>query len=443
MKVWRATVAAATVLVGVMLGGCGGGGGGGEPQPELSGTVTVAATAEVLVAASARPTVVGPTPADLSCTLRSGQLPAGMVLGAGCAVAGTPTEIGSFDFVLTVTAAGYRGSATANVSFVVAGPTYYAAAPVDALRLEQPATAFPVARAQGGGRAGDQISFAIGSGRLPNGLTLDATTGALVGTPTELGSFELTVSASLLRNGVMLALRPDVAGRERLSLTVQAPLRTVSFGTACCEFMVAGSDSPPLVFSPPLTAGEQVVFALDNPPPGFTINPINGVVTGRSQTTDPVDFRVTALITTAQGASYTLSLGPLRSHFLGILPLYRFSSNNDQNRSYPYVNRNGYPDAVSIRTMLGSQIRFTPESVFGAAPGDVHHYELVAAPGRAYGLPAWLSIDASTGVITTNVPFDDPLFAFQDSRVNFDVRVTTVRAGVTYVATQGWDLTRN
>ena len=103
-------------------------------------------------------------------------------------------------------------------------------------------------------------------GTLPNGLTLNTTTGAITGTPTVSGSFTLQVKDS---NGVVAATTcpftiappptltcPAVSTGE-VSVALNSPAMTVSGGTAPYTFSVVG--------------------ALPN---GLTLNTTNGAITG-------------------------------------------------------------------------------------------------------------------------------------------------------------------
>jgi Na+/H+ antiporter NhaA len=73
---------------------------------------------------------------------------------------------------------------------------------------------------------------------LPTGLTLNATTGAITGTPTTPGSYTFTVTAA---NGTA----PDVSAVY--SITVSAPPAAVRGVAAQGELAATGTDALPLV----------------------------------------------------------------------------------------------------------------------------------------------------------------------------------------------------
>jgi uncharacterized repeat protein (TIGR01451 family) len=124
-------------------------------------------------------------------TLASGTLPAGLALATNGTLSGTPTQTGSFPITVTVTDSnGCTGT----------GATYTLVIGCQTITVNNPAEA--------NGSAGSPFSemftqtgaigsatFTLASGSLPAGITL-ATNGTLSGTPTQTGSFPITVTVT-------------------------------------------------------------------------------------------------------------------------------------------------------------------------------------------------------------------------------------------------------
>lgn len=110
-------------------------------------------------------------------------------------------------------------------------------------------------------------TYSISSGALPPGLTLNSLTGAITGTPNTPGTFgyEVVVSDSLGNQGHSLCF-----------IAVSSPLAIVCpIGTATLAAPYSGTFSPS-GGSPPYT----VSILSGTFPPGLTITPYNGAITG-------------------------------------------------------------------------------------------------------------------------------------------------------------------
>ncbi|MDH5822689.1 putative Ig domain-containing protein [Luteimonas sp. RD2P54] len=129
--------------------------------------------------------------APYAYTLAAGSLPDGLQLSAGGSLSGTPTASGSTAFTVLATDANGQSGASA-YTLEIAVPTL-AVGPAT-LPEGVVGSAYAQAVSASGGVA--PYSFALGGGPLPAGLTLDAVTGALAGTPTETGSFAFTITAT-------------------------------------------------------------------------------------------------------------------------------------------------------------------------------------------------------------------------------------------------------
>ncbi len=122
--------------------------------------------------------------------LTGGGLPAGLAVGADGVVSGTPTTSGTWTFTVTVTdAAGLTGSAT--LQLPTAAPL---AVTTSALPSGTVGAAYSANIAAAGGQA--PYRWQIVAGGIQPGLTLNADTGAISGTPSSGGTYDVTVQVA-------------------------------------------------------------------------------------------------------------------------------------------------------------------------------------------------------------------------------------------------------
>ena len=132
--------------------------------------------------------------APYSCSLVSGTLPAGLSLGAGCTVTGTPTTVGSSTVTIKATDS---ATPTANT---VTGPVVITVSAVPTLSLtgSLPNAIVNVPYSQTLTATGGvtPYTYSITAGALPAGLSLSASTGEISGTPTTVGASSFTVTVT-------------------------------------------------------------------------------------------------------------------------------------------------------------------------------------------------------------------------------------------------------
>jgi hypothetical protein len=124
-------------------------------------------------------------------SLNSGTLPTGLTLSSAGVLSGTPTQTGSFPITVKVTDSN---------GCIGIGSTYNLVINCQTITVTNPATSSGVAAAPfsktftQAGSIGT-ATFSINSGTLPTGLTLSSA-GVLSGTPTQTGSFPITVKVT-------------------------------------------------------------------------------------------------------------------------------------------------------------------------------------------------------------------------------------------------------
>jgi hypothetical protein len=146
-------------------------------------------------------------------SVASGALPGGLTLSVNGTLAGTPSTAGTFTFSVRASdAVDTTKSAQQSLTMTIAAATVPLAIPqttlTDAYRTREYGNLLPVS----GGTA--PFTWAITAGMLPPGLTLDATTGRIGGTPTEEGRWIFTVR-------VTDSATPAATAKRTLSIRVR------------------------------------------------------------------------------------------------------------------------------------------------------------------------------------------------------------------------------
>ena len=143
----------------------------------------------------------------LTWSIVAGALPAGLTLNAANGeISGTPTVVGTSLFTVRVQdAAGLSDFQALSITINPPAPPRITTRDLPDGRVGQPYSE-PV-QATGGSGARTWI---IVDGSLPPGLTLDATTGLIFGTPTDEGTFSFTVQ-----------VQDSVGGSDRQSLSIR------------------------------------------------------------------------------------------------------------------------------------------------------------------------------------------------------------------------------
>ncbi|HMF98824.1 MAG TPA: putative Ig domain-containing protein, partial [Vicinamibacterales bacterium] len=158
-------------------------------------------------------------------SVTAGVLPTGLTLSSAGLLSGTPTQSGSFPVTLTATN-GTLPDATQSFIVLVNGPPAITSVNTATFVVNTPGTTFQVAMT---GFPAPTVS--VTAGVLPTGLTLSPA-GLLSGTPTQFGSFPVTLTAT---NGTL----PNAT--QSFTVLVNAPPAITSVNTATFGLNIAGT----------------------------------------------------------------------------------------------------------------------------------------------------------------------------------------------------------
>lgn len=206
-------------------------------------------------------------------SVSTGSLPPGLALNATTGgLTGTPTTAGSYSF--TLRAANPLGAVTASFSMGLGG--------APAWTDRSLANGVPgVAYADGVAAAGaPPATYAVVSGALPPGLSLDANTGQVAGTPTTLGDYSFTIRASNIIDATDAVLTVTIGSPPTW---VDTGLGSAVVGQAYLDG-VAASSSAAVTYS----------LTQNTLPAGLTLDPTTGVITGTPTQVGNYDFTIRA-----------------------------------------------------------------------------------------------------------------------------------------------------
>ena len=287
------------------------------------------------------PTSTGSAVASYSAA----SLPAGLSINTTTgAITGTPTVISTAtDY--TITATNSAGSSTATVNITV-NPTLPAISYPSPQTFKQGISITPIPPTSTGGPV---ATYSAAS--LPAGLVINASTGAISGTPTTI---------SFATNYTITATNATGSTTATINITVTLGPPNISYPTP--QTLVVGTA---VTLTPTNTGGTALTYTASGLPAGLTINATSGVISGTPTTiAAATNYIITATNLAGSGAANI------------------YITVNPQLPAISYATPQTYTENVAITTL-------SPTSTGGPV-----------ASYSAASLPAGLSINASTGVIT-------------------------------------------
>ena len=258
-------------------------------------TLAIATTSlpagEVGVAYSATLAASGGIP-TYNWAVTAGSLPAGLTLNATTGgVSGTPTVSGTSTFTVTVTdSAGTTDSASLSITIAVA----VSITTTSPLPTGEVGVAYTTTIAATGGVT--PYAWSITAGALPAGLTLNASTGVISGTPTASGTATFTVKVADSVGGTA-SVTFTLTIVAAVTITTTSPLPTGEVGVAYTTTVAATGGVTPYTWS--VSAGL---------PPGLGLNTSTGVISGTPTTTGTYTFTVTVTDSLGGTDSVTFTL---------------------------------------------------------------------------------------------------------------------------------------
>ena len=314
-----------------------------------------------------------------------GSLPAGLTLNPPTGViSGTPTGSGTSTFTIQATdTLGNIGTHVYTVNIGTLSLTVNPASlPNGSLGLAYSQT---VSATGGTG----PYTFSILAGTLPAGLTLNTSSGVIAGTPTSAGSSTFTVQAvnSLGNSGT----RDYTINIGTVSLTVNpATLPATVVGHVYSQTVYATGGIGPYTYT--ISAGAL--------PPGLTLDPATGVISGTPTSASPATFTVLAVDSFGNTGSraYTLSGRPdpaLDPEVRGLIAAQvasaqRFASTQVTNITHHLENLHEHFNGCSFNFNIAPPLNAPPPQQFGAPSVDPNYADpnAVYSPYGNYARPS-------------------------------------------------------
>jgi uncharacterized protein (TIGR03437 family) len=238
-----------------------------------------------------------------NCQIVQGSLPPGFTFGLvpysgtyDCFLGGTPTTAGTYSFTFTVTDDTPITSAPGYVTITVNPRVAITTSQVPSGAV---GVSYSFALQESGGTA--PFQWAVAQGNLPAGLTLNASTGTVSGTPTAAGTYPFSAKITDQQGATATAsLTLVISGSttvSKLTLGCQSASGPTQAGVSYLDICTASGGAPPYNWTvPDLPAGLSET--------GLASQPIDSV----PPASYPVSIGITGTPTAAGSYSYTVKV---------------------------------------------------------------------------------------------------------------------------------------
>lgn len=258
------------------------------------------------------PTLTGLRGHSPTIRITSGRLPTGLSLdGSTGRITGRPAVLESTTATLRLTVEGFEGEVSSTAQFRVLGPCTYYPFPAPSGRFWltwshtlSPAYVSAFASCWRPG-AGETLLYEVTDGMIPEGMSLDPTSGVFSGTPVTAGAFPITLKVTA-SNGTSSVI--DTAAAY---LHIEDPLR-ISYADGFPAVGVPYSALPEIYAVPTTWTGATYQFIVQPwggstapLPDGLSLDPGSGEISGTlSQRVDPAVLVGIKVVVTREGQSY-------------------------------------------------------------------------------------------------------------------------------------------
>lgn len=390
---------------------------------------------------SITPTITGLKGHTPHCKIIGGALPSGVTLSDSCQISGTPQAAGNFSFTASLTADGVQGSVETSDTVIVLDPTPTIGAAQGQVQLtggginQQFTVNQPIGNVQvvqyliaPASASGDVVTYALASGTLPAGLSLDPGTGNLSGTPTSIGLTTFGVTVSLQHNSVTYT-----SNAATVAVYVSPANAQLSYPTCPAVWTQAWSCTPTITELP---AGASVAYALSFTPSGYslTVDPATGVLSGNPSKTGTAIPSVTATVTQTDGRSYAVGVAPIID-VPALVASWGTNTSDLSNMSGVVTTGVNKPNLLNgfatVSVTAGQPFTISLVSMINGLPGDQNAFSMVAVP--AFALPTWISVDAATGTLSGTAPAGSA-----NTQEHFSVHYSVTRNGLETSGDVSW-----